>query len=156
MKKASSEPQPIEHVDTVFLKGLLGYNTRRATLMIFKVFDQRVSEFELSPVDFSVLCLIGRNPNITPSQLSTALDLLPPYLAKILTRFTRRHLIIKVKPEADKRAFMLSLSQEGKALLNHLEGVVAQLERDAASLLTDKQLETLIKHLQKIYAPEPT
>lgn len=152
MRKNIPSEVPVEFVDTSFLKGLLGYNTRRATLMIFERFDQRVAEYELTPVDFSVLCLIGRNPNILPSQLCVVLALLPPNLAKILKRFSKRGLIQRINPESDKRAVMLSLSTDGKKLLAKVEKIIVELEREAASQLTDKQLTVLMSSLQKVYS----
>lgn len=152
MRKVLKSEAPVEHVDTSFLKSLLGYNTRRATLMIFERFDERVAEYELTPVDFSVLCLIGRNPNIMPSQLCISLALLPPNLAKILKRFSKRDLIERVNPANDKRAVMLTLSKEGKKLLKKVEKIIVDLEREAASQLTDKQLIVLKESLQKVYS----
>lgn len=152
MRKIIQSEAPVDYVDTSFLKGLLGYNTRRATLMIFERFDERVAEYALTPVDFSVLCLIGRNPNITPSQLCSVLALLPPNLAKILKRFSKRDLIQRVNPASDKRAVMLSLSPEGKKLLKKVEKIIVDLEREAASQLTDKQLAVLMESLQKVYS----
>jgi DNA-binding MarR family transcriptional regulator len=155
MRKIIQSEAPVDYVDTSFLKGLLGYNTRRATLMIFERFDERVAEYALTPVDFSVLCLIGRNPNIMPSQLCSVLALLPPNLAKILKRFSKRELIQRVNPASDKRAVMLSLSPEGKKLLKKVEKIIVDLEREAASQLTDKQLAVLMESLQKVYSQKP-
>jgi DNA-binding MarR family transcriptional regulator len=152
MRKIIQSEAPVDYVDTSFLKGLLGYNTRRATLMIFERFDERVAEYALTPVDFSVLCLIGRNPNIMPSQICHVLALLPPNLAKILKRFSKRDLIQRINPQSDKRAVMLSLSVDGKKLLRKVEKIVVDLEREAASQLTDKQLAVLMSSLQKVYS----
>lgn len=155
MRKTMTLEVPVAQIDTSFLKGLLGYNTRRATLMIFERFDERVAEYELTPVDFSVLCLIGRNPNIMPSQLCNVLALLPPNLAKILKRFSKRDLIQRINPETDKRAVMLSLSADGKKLLRKVEKIIVDLEREAACQLTDKQLAVLMDSLQKVYSQKP-
>lgn len=152
MRKIITTEVPVEKIDISFLKSLLGYNTRRATLMIFERFDERVAEYELTPVDFSVLCLIGRNPNIMPSQLCQVLALLPPNLAKILKRFSKRGLIQRINPETDKRAVMLSLSGNGQKLLRKVEKIIVDLEREAASQLTDKQLAVLMASLQKVYS----
>ena len=138
---------PLTSVDSSFLKTLVGYNTRRATLKILSVFTERMDALALKPVEFSILSLIGRNPGLTPSQLCAELGLLPPNLTKMLARLDQRDLV----QAADKRAVCLSLSPSGQALLKEAEARVASLEIDATSALTPKQRETLITLLQKIY-----
>ena len=143
---------PCGNVDSSFLKSLLGYNTRRATLKIFDIFDARTQTYGLKPVEFSVLHLIGRNPNISHGQLCTALALLPPNLTKILQKLTKKQLVQKLRPESDKRALYLKLTALGQKQLQELEQVITQLERDSAANLSDRQLEQLISLLQKIYS----
>jgi DNA-binding MarR family transcriptional regulator len=149
--KSTNEP-PCETIDSSFLRGLLGYNTRRATLKIFDEFHQRTSAYALNPVEFSVLSLIGHNANVSPSQLCTELSLLPPNLTKILQKLSNKHLIQRYRPDSDKRAIYLKLSDTGKQKLEQLEVVISKLERDMASKLTDKQLELLMELLQRIYS----
>lgn len=138
-------------IDSGFLQALVGYNARRATLKIFEVFSERMAALDLNPIEFSILCLIGRNPGLTPSQLCSELGLLAPNLTKLLARLDRRHLVRRQAPPSDKRVVCLSLSAEGSALLAEAEARVVQLETDASSALTAKQRDTLIGLLQRIY-----
>lgn len=138
-------------IDSSFLRTLVGYNTRRATLKIIDLFTQRMESLALKPVEFSILSLIGRNPGLTPSQLCAELGLLPPNLTKLLARLDQRDLVERQVLAADKRAVCLSLSPTGQALLREAEAQVAALEVDATAALTPKQRETLISLLQKIY-----
>jgi DNA-binding MarR family transcriptional regulator len=144
-----------EHVDSAFLRTLVGYNTRRATLRILSVFDMRMAPLELNPVEFSILCLIGHNPGLTPSQLCAELGLLPPNLTKLLARLDKRQLLQRRAPEADKRVVCLSLSPAGQRLLADAQSRVALLEAEASSALTERQRQTLITLLQKIYDGNP-
>jgi DNA-binding MarR family transcriptional regulator len=61
-------------------------------------------------------------------------------------------LIQRINPQSDKRAVMLSLSVDGKKLLRKVEKIIVDLEREAASQLTDKQLAVLMSSLQKVYS----
>lgn len=138
-------------IDSSFLKTLLGYNARRATSAIMALFDERMAALDLKPVEFSILSVIGNNPGVTPSQLCAELAVLPPHLTKLLARLDKRQLLTRAVLAADKRAICLRLSAEGATLLAQAEVTVTQLEADAASALTGKQLKTLIELLQKIY-----
>ncbi len=153
LPKLTTEP-PCASVDSSFLRSVLGYNTPRVTLKIFDVFATRTQAYGLNPVEFSVLSLIGRNPNISHGQLCTELALLPPNLTKILQKLARKHLIQRLRPESDKRAVYLKLSNTGQQQLDELEQMITQLERDSASKLSSTELEQLITLLQKIYSRE--
>lgn len=61
-------------------------------------------------------------------------------------------MIQRINPETDKRAVMLSLSRDGQKLLKIVEKIIVDLEREAASQLTDKQLAVLMASLQKVYS----
>lgn len=148
--KLTTEPA-CENVDSSFLRSLLGYNTRRVTLKIFDIFAARTRGYGLKPVEFSVLNLIGHNPNISHGQLCAELALLPPNLTKILQKLTKKHLIQRFRPESDKRAVYLKLTETGQQQLHELEIVITKLERDSASNLSDEELEQLIQLLQKNY-----
>ena len=141
-----------DRVDSSFLKTLVGYNTRRATLRILALFAERMGPLDLNEVEFSILCLIGRNPGLTPSQLCAELGLLPPKLTKLLARMDKRQLLLRQVPDADKRAVCLNLSPAGTQLLTQAESVAVALEAQASSALTARQREMLISLLQKIYA----
>lgn len=151
LPKITHEP-PCAGVDSSFLRSLLGYNTRRATLKILDNFDRQTTSYGLKPVEFSVLSLIGHNPNISHGQLCAELALLPPNLTKILQKLSSKHLIQKFQPESDKRAVYLKLTDAGTQQLTELEEVVIRLERDSAAKLSDQQLDQLIQLLQKIYS----
>ena len=151
LPKLTHEP-PCADVDSGFLRGLLGYNTRRATLKILENFDRQTTSYGLKPVEFSVLSLIGHNPNISHGQLCTELALLPPNLTKILQKLSSKNLIQKFQPASDKRAVYLKLTDAGTQQLRELEEVVIRLERDSAAKLSDQQLDQLIQLLQKIYS----
>ena len=155
MNKKTTTESPCVEVDSSFLKNLLGYNTRRVTLKIFEIFAIRTKPYGLKPVEFSVLSLIGRNTNISHSQLCEELDLLAPNLTKILQKLKKRNLITSLRPESDKRSVYLKLTNFGIQQLIELEEVISQLENDSAIQLTKKELAMLIKLLQKIYLAPP-
>jgi len=114
-------------------------------------FDERMAALDLKPVEFSILSVVGRNPGVTPSQLCAELAVLPPHLTKLLARLDKRQLLTRTVLASDKRAVCLCLSAAGVGLLAQAETAVTQLEADAASALTSKQLKTLNELLQKIY-----
>ena len=141
----------IEQVDTSYLQTLLGYNARRAALTIIEGFLERMAEFGLRPVDFSVMSVIQHNPGVTSRQLCAALNLLPPNLVGLIQSLEARGLIPRRPHPTDGRAMGLHPTPEGAALMQQAEQAATDLEIERSSRLTPTQRKTLLDLLQKIY-----
>jgi DNA-binding MarR family transcriptional regulator len=148
---ARSNPPIVEEVDTAFLETLLGYNARRAALAVIDVFVQRMTPFQLKPVDFSVLSLVRHNPGITSRQLCTTLGILPPNLVGMVNTMEKRELIERRPHPRDGRAMGLHLTAQGQKLMRDAEKTAAELEAEVASRLSAAELRNLITLLKKVY-----
>ena len=141
----------MEKIDTSYLETLLGYNARRAALVIIEQFLKRMAVYDLRPVDFSVLSLITHNPGISSRQLCSALNILPPNLVGMINTLEKRELIVRKPHPSDGRVVGLHLSDAGGKLMKNAEQTAKELENDAASKLTAAERKTLMRLLQKIY-----
>ena len=141
----------VEQVDTRYLQTLLGYNARRAALTIIEGFLERMAEFGLRPVDFSVMSVIQHNPGVTSRQLCAALNLLPPNLVGLIQSLEARGLIHRLPHPTDGRAMGLHPTPEGSALMQQAEQAATDLEIERSARLTPTQRKTLLDLLQKIY-----
>ncbi|MBG9386566.1 MarR family transcriptional regulator [Caenimonas sp. DR4.4] len=146
-KSASS----VEKVDTSYLESLLGYNARRAALAVIEVFLQRMAQYDLRPVDFSVLSLVTHNPGITSRQLCTTLGILPPNLVGMINALEKRELIERRPHPRDGRAMGIHLTPSGEKLMRDAERTAAELEAEVASRLTAAEGRILIRLLKKVY-----
>ena len=152
-KVAAPELAPVEPVDTSYLRTLVGYNARRASLAIIETFMVRMALYDLKVVDFSVLSLVAHNPGITSRQLCAALNVLPPNLVGLIATLERRGLIERLPHPSDGRAMGVHLPSQGVELMAQAEQTAFDLEMDATSRLTDSERKTLIRLLQKVYTP---
>ena len=141
----------MEKIDTSYLETLLGYNARRAALVIIELFLKRMAVYDLRPVDFSVLSLITHNPGISSRQLCSALNILPPNLVGMINSLEKRGLIVRKPHPSDGRIVGLHLSYAGSKLMKDAEQTAKELENEAASKLTATERKTLMRLLQKIY-----
>lgn len=149
MRKSSAQPAPA--VDASFLQTLMGYNTRRASLVIISHFLERMAPFDLRTVDFSVLSLIRHNPGITSRQLCNTLSIQPPNLVGMINAMEKRAWVERKPHPKDGRALGLHLSAQGLALMEQAEQVATELEDEASKKLTPAERQTLTRLLQKIY-----
>jgi DNA-binding MarR family transcriptional regulator len=141
----------VEKIDTSYLETLLGYNARRAALVIIELFLKRMAVYDLRPVDFSVLSLITHNPGISSRQLCSELNILPPNLVGMINTLEKRELILRQPHPSDGRVIGLHLSEVGSKLMKDAEKTAQELENEAASKLTATERKTLMRLLQKIY-----
>lgn len=141
----------MEKIDTSYLETLLGYNARRAALVIIELFLKRMAVYDLRPVDFSVLSLITHNPGISSRQLCSELNILPPNLVGMINTLEKRELILRKPHPSDGRIIGLHLSDVGSKLMKDAEQTAKALEDEGASKLTATERKTLMRLLQKIY-----
>lgn len=141
----------MEKIDTSYLETLLGYNARRAALVIIELFLKRMAVYDLRPVDFSVLSLITHNPGISSRQLCFELNILPPNLVGMINTLEKRELIVRKPHPSDGRVIGLHLSDVGIKLMKDAEKTAKELEDEAASKLSASERKTLMRLLQKIY-----
>lgn len=148
---ASAAAARSDHLDTRVLETFVGYNARRAWLIVSQVFAERMAAYGLKQVDFSVLSLLAHNPGATSRQLCSTLDILPPNLVSLIAAMDGRGLIERRPHPHDGRAIGLYLTPAGEQLVREAEQTVMELEMDCSARLTPRERETLIRLLQKVY-----
>ncbi len=148
---AASAAARQDRLDARVLEAFVGYNARRAWLVVSSVFAERMAPYGLKQIDFSVLSLLAHNPGATSRQLCNTLEILPPNLVSLVSTLDSRGLIERRPHPHDGRAVGLHLTEAGEKLIREAEQTVMQLEADASARLTARERETLIRLLQKIY-----
>jgi len=141
----------VEKIDTSFLESLVGYNARRATLVVVEAFLKHMAIYDLRPVDFSVLSLIAHNPGITSRQLCGTFNIQPPNLVGIVNALEKRKLVTRLPHPSDGRAMGLHLTPSGKKMVRNAEQTAVRTEEDATARLSAAERTTLIHLLKKIY-----
>lgn len=149
MRKSTVKTDP--SVDAGYLESLMGYNTRRASLVIISQFLEGMAPYDLRPVDFSVLSLILHNPGITSRQLCSSLNILPPNLVGMINALEKRGVVERLPHPSDGRALGLHLTPSGLELAKAAEITASEIEVAATARLTPTERKTLMRLLQKIY-----
>jgi len=150
------KPRPTDAVntgtiDTSFLKTLVGYNARRAALVIIETFLREMAVFGFKTVDFSVMSVIHHNPGVTSRQLCAVLSILPPNLVGLVQTLEQRGLIERRPHPSDGRAIGLHATAAGTALMLRAERQALALETASTAKLSDAERQTLMRLLQAIY-----
>lgn len=155
-ERETTEPEAtqrlvVESVDASFLESLLGYNARRASLLLVGVFVQSMERFDLKIVEFSVLSLVASNAGITSRQLCQQLAVLPPNMVGMIDALGKRGLLERRPHPRDGRATGLYLSAAGRELVDMAQSELKSQEAQAVAHLSETEQAQLMELLQKLY-----
>jgi DNA-binding MarR family transcriptional regulator len=138
-------------VDTRALDCLVGYNARRVALYLINGFMHSAAEHGLRPVEFSVLSVVRHNPGITSSQVSQALELLPPNLVRLVQGLEARGLLRRQRAPTDRRAIGLYATDRGARLLKNAQSAALSSEQHMLEHLSADEKDALIGLLRRVY-----
>ncbi len=147
--ETSIEKPETESVDYGPLEQSLGFLLRLAQIRVFSRFHVTMAESSPSPGAFSVLLVIGCNAGIRQGVLARALAIKPANIVKLLKQFEDDGLIVRTAPLEDKRAFELSLTRKGEALLRDHSAAFARHEANAHAPLTAREKDQLVSLLAR-------
>lgn len=129
---------------------LVGFQVRRAQLVIYEDFMRTAPVQGLTPGQFAILIVIAENAKLTQQRLSEGLGIDKSTLAVRLHRLAERGLIRRVRSPTDRRENMLELTARGQSQLRAMLSFVTEHERRVTSKLTYAEGQQLMTLLRKI------
>ncbi len=141
---AVAQRAPAEKIDMGVLPGLMGYMLRQSQLLVYQDFHHAVAAENIRPPQCSIMEIVGRNPGLRPSDVSTALSISRANLVRLLADLEARGWIARRDDKHDGRAHSLHLSRAGMVKLARLhELIVPHEDRLAARLGVNGRHELL-------------
>jgi DNA-binding MarR family transcriptional regulator len=137
-------------VDWGMLDGLVGFHLRRAQSVVFDKFMDSVKAEKVSPGQFGVLILIAENPGLNQSGLAAALGIERSTMVAVINVLEGRDFVRRTQSTADRRAYVLSLTRQGKKILASVKTKVKHHEQKITAALDDGEQEVLLGLLKKI------
>lgn len=109
------------------------------------ILSQHYLDSEYSLTEIRILYEISESKTITAQKITEILNLDKGYLSRILKRFLKENLIVKIASEEDKRALNIKLTDSGNELLsvlntkseNKIEGKIENLNSSQKEILID-------------------
>ena len=133
------------------LQQLLGYQLAQASIVTIGLFQDVVgNSHSLRTVEYTLLALIDANPLVSPAQLTKALGLSAPYITNGLDKLAGRGLIVRETNENDRRGFHLSVTEQGKTLVQELTARLLDNEKASFKTLTPAEHLMLAELLHKL------
>lgn len=146
-KNRANQLNDIHHTE---LDALIGYNLKRAYIIVKDNFNKTLGPNGLAPREFALLSLVVTFPQITQSELARMLSIERSGLVAIVDKLEEADFLKRLDVPSDRRMQALVATEHGaKAYFTMHELVAAHEERLLADFSDDEKAE-LMRLLQKI------
>ena len=153
-KPARAKPPALKQLALGDLSQLLGYRLRRAQLWVFKEFGRQLSAFDISPAQFSVLCVIDANPGVNQLAIAQLLSIERAGLGRLVDHLEGRGLVRRTASAINRRYYVLHLTDQGTVLLARIRPAVAESDKQLAAKIGPRAYRELQRALS-IFLQEP-
>jgi DNA-binding MarR family transcriptional regulator len=139
-------------IDKDILPTLLGYNIRRAQIVLWRDFAHTVAEGVIRPGMFSALALARANPGIAQVELASELGIDKASMVGLIDRLEDAGWILRTRSSEDRRRQGITLTPTGQQTYKALKREMLDHERKFAELYSKQEREQLVKLLQRLHS----
>ena len=145
-------PKAQASLDLGNLPDLLGYNIRRAQVVLWRDFLTSVDAGAgIRPGVFTLLLLVSRNPGAAQIELARALAIDKASIVAVIHRLEKAKLVERRRSTVDRRRQGLFLTPLGSKRVALLRGRMRRHERRFLDRMSPSEARTLIRLLKRLY-----
>ena len=128
-----------------------GHHIRRLNQISVAVFHTEVGAAgsDLTPVQFAALATLNENPGIDQATLAGLIAYDRTTIMGVVDRLVQKRLVNRAISGTDRRARQLSVTEDGRMLLQAIEPAVLQAQKLMLSGLDAGEAETFLALLKK-------
>ena len=105
--------------------------------------------FDLTSVQFAALNTLDTNEGLDQATVAQRIAYDRATIGAVIKRLEQRGLVVRRRDQADRRAFKLELTEQGKALLEELRPIVLTLQANILPTLSELEQATLLELMAK-------
>jgi DNA-binding MarR family transcriptional regulator len=140
--------------DQPHLEEFIGYNLKRAYMIVLADFRRALGDEGMAPRQFSALSLVVQFPNITQSGLARMLGIERSGLVALVDELEGRGFLGRTHVPGDRRVQALVATPAGRRACQEALDAVRAHEAQLLSVLSAEEKETLAALLKKIRSME--
>ena len=144
------KPSSQSDVDHPDLENLVGYNLKRAYVIVQADYRRALGADGLSARSFTALSLVVQNPEITQSELSRLLGIERSGLVAIVDELEQHEYVSRTQVPGDRRVQALVPTKAGVKAYAKTLAKVQEHENKLLSSLTATEKKALLKLLHKV------
>lgn len=122
----------------------------RTAVRIKAMMAKRLKEFDITPEQWGVLAMLREEDGITQKELSCRILKDQPNITRILDKLAGKGLVRRTGATADRRAFLVHLTDRGREMHDELLPVVAAFRKDIVRDLNAEEIGTLLRLLDRV------
>lgn len=134
------------------LESCIAYLTNQSGRYLTDVLDKRIRQHGITRVQWYALYYIAKSDKITQTELAEKMGTTEPSVARLLDRLEKEGMVTRVNSDHDRRIHYLELTEEGKKLNRKIVAVAEKFKDEAIIGISDKELESFEKVLEKMKA----
>ena len=132
------------------LEECVNYLLTSAQHAVFMKMSEKLSVYDLTPVQYSVLYCLWENDQRSPKEIAERLKLENSTISGILERMEKKGLIVRNISKEDRRYIQVRLTDKGSALKNPVIESVEEVNEDVMSIFTETESVEFKNHLRKL------
>lgn len=142
MKKNSATP--------VDLETLPGHYIRRLQQIAVAIFLQETEAHGVTPVQYAGLQAVRKSPGIDQRTLARSIGLDTSTVAGVIDRLESRGLMMRSSSPDDRRVRLLSLTDEGLALLDEIQPAMMRAQQRILEPLSKKDQQEFMRMIRSV------
>jgi DNA-binding MarR family transcriptional regulator len=120
----------------------IGFLISQTYRKIVQLVTQRLKDFDITPEQYSILCRITQQDGLNQKEIALRAAKDQPTTARILEVLVNKGLVEKRLSAADRRAYLVYSTPEGKALVEQTTPIEQRALADVVKGIDPAQLET--------------
>jgi len=152
MNKREKKVVVDKEISSDTLNRLVGYQMKRAFNVVQADLLETLKPFQLRMLTYTALLLIADNPELSQTQLATAMDIERANLVIIVDELETRELIVRNRVPTDRRVYALNATLAGRKLLNKANLAVERHEKGLFAGSPKNAREDWVKSLAQFHS----
>ena len=125
------------------LEECVNYLLTTAQHSVFLKMTEKLSVFDLTPVQYAVLYCLWENNKKSPKEIAERLKLENSTISGILERMEKKGLIKRMISKEDRRFIQIMLTEKGAALEEDVLAAVDEVNEEVMSVFSKEECENL-------------
>ena len=130
------------------LEECVNYLLTTAQHSVFLKMTEKLSVFDLTPVQYAVLYCLWENDKKSPKEIAERLKLENSTISGILERMEKKGLIKRMISKEDRRFIQIMLTEKGAALEEDVLAAVEKVNEEVMSVFSKEECENLKTQLR--------
>lgn len=130
------------------LEECVNYLLTTAQHSVFLKMTEKLSVFDLTPVQYAVLYCLWENDKKSPKEIAERLKLENSTISGILERMEKKGLIKRMISKEDRRFIQIMLTEKGAVLEKDVLAAVDEVNEEVMSVFSKEECENLKTQLR--------